>query len=257
VIAGHGRFCELYTDRGSHYFVTPKAGEPVSKTMRTQVGRALAQLGIRHIAAYSAEARGRSERAFRTLQDRLLKELRLAGITTLTAANRWIAEVYLPAHNAAFAVAPAEAGSAFVADRAGQAREVLCLLEERRVGNDNTVKWGGRSLQIPPSRLRPHFVRAMVRVHEYPDGGLTQLMRYKTGQLAASATASGSTSSCSAACARHNDATPIDPLGREINGFEIANDCRSPLIPSWSNGSTVRIPVRLPWSIRLSAYSQS
>ena len=173
VIAGHGLFCELYTDRGSHYFVTPKAGEPVSKTMRTQVGRALAQLGIRHIAAYWPEARGRSERAFRTLQDRLPKELRLAGVTTLTAANRWIAEVYLPAHNAAFAVAPTEAGSAFVADRAEQAREILCLQEERRVGNDNTVKWGGRSLQIPPSRLRPHFVRAMVRLHEYPDGGLS------------------------------------------------------------------------------------
>ena len=69
-------------------------------------------------------------------------------------------------------MAPTEAGSAFVADRAEQAREILCLQEERRVGNDNTVKWGGRSLQIPPSRLRPHFVRAMVRVHEYPDGCL-------------------------------------------------------------------------------------
>ena len=180
MIAGHGLFCELYTDRGSHYFVTPKAGESVSKTMRTQVGRALAQLGIRHIAAYSPEARGRSERAFRTLQDRLPKELRLAGVTTLTAANRWIAEVYLPAHNAAFAVAAAEAGSAFVADRAEQAREILCLQEERRVGNDNTVKWGGRSLQIPPSRLRPHFVRAMVRLHEYPDGGLA-IFQARTG----------------------------------------------------------------------------
>ena len=93
-------------------------------------------------------------------------------MTTLAAANRWIAEVYLPAHNAAFAVAPAEAGSAFVADRVGQAREILCLQEERRVGNDNTVKWGGRSLQIPPNPLRPHFVRATVRVHEYPAGRL-------------------------------------------------------------------------------------
>jgi hypothetical protein len=78
---------------------------------------------------------------------------------------------HLPVHNAAFAVAPAEAASALVADRAGQAREILCLQEERRVGNENTVKWGGRSLQIPPSRLRPHFVRAMDRVHEYPNGG--------------------------------------------------------------------------------------
>jgi len=171
-IRRHGLFCELYTDRGSHYFHTPKAGEAVSKTVRTQLGRALAQLGIRHIAAYSPEARGRSERAVRTLQDRLPKELKLAGIATLEAANRWIAESYLPAHNAAFAVAPAETGSAFVSDRDGRAGEILCLQEERRVGNDNTVKWRGLSLQIPPTPLRAHFVRATVRVHEYPDGRL-------------------------------------------------------------------------------------
>jgi len=172
VIARHGLFCELYTDRGSHYFHTPKAGEAVSKTVQTQVGRALAQLGIRHIAAYSPEARGRSERAFRTLQDRLPKELALAGVANLDAANRFIAAHYLPEHNAAFAIAPAEADSAFVADRTGQAGEILCLQEERRVGNDNTVRWRGLVLQIPPSPLRPHFVRAMVRVHEYPDGRL-------------------------------------------------------------------------------------
>ncbi|HTQ34037.1 MAG TPA: ISNCY family transposase [Stellaceae bacterium] len=172
VIARHGLFCELYTDRGSHYFHTPKAGEPVSKRVRTQVGRALTQLGVRHIAAYSPEARGRSERAFRTLQDRLPKELALAGIATLEAANRFIAAEYLPGHNAAFAIAPAETGSVFVPDRAAQATQVLCLQEERRVGNDNTVKWRGLNLQIPPSPLRPHFVRATVRVHEYPDGRL-------------------------------------------------------------------------------------
>ena len=172
VIARHGLFCELYTDRGSHYFHTPKAGEAVSKRVRTQVGRGLAQLGIRHIAAYSPEARGRSERAFRTLQDRLPKELALAGIATIEAANRWIAESYLAVHNAAFAVAPEQAGSAFVADRVGATREILCIQEERRVGNDNTVKWRGLTLQIPPSPLRPHFVRATVRIHEYPDGRL-------------------------------------------------------------------------------------
>jgi hypothetical protein len=172
VIERHGLFCELYTDRGSHYFHTPKAGEAVSKSVQTQVGRALAQLGIRHIAAYSPEARGRSERAFRTLQDRLPKELALAGITTLEAANRFIAEHYLPAHNAAFAIAPAEAGSAFVPDRVKQSGEILSIQEERRVGNDNTVKWRGLVLQIPPSPLRTHFVRAMVRIHEYPDGRL-------------------------------------------------------------------------------------
>jgi hypothetical protein len=140
--------------------------------VRTQVGRALARLGIRHIAVYSPEARGRSERAFRTLQDRLPKELALAGIAALEAANRWIAETYLAAHNARFAVTPEQAGTAFVPDRGGAAGEILCFQEERRVGNANTVKWRRLSPQIPPSPLRPHFVRATVCVHEYPDGRL-------------------------------------------------------------------------------------
>src|SRR6516225_7084996 len=172
VIEAHGLFCELYTDRGGHYFHTPKAGEPVSKTQLTQVGRALSQLGITHIPAYSPQARGRSERAFGTLQDRLTKELVLAGITTLEAANRWLREVYIAEHNARFAIAPEQEGSAFVADRTGAWRDILCVQEDRRVGNDNTVKWRRLSLQLPPSRLRPHFVKATVRVHEYPDGNL-------------------------------------------------------------------------------------
>jgi transposase len=172
VVERHGLFCALYTDRGSHYFHTLEAGGKVDKSKLTQVGRALAQLGIEHIAAYSPEARGRSERAFRTLQDRLPKELRLAGIGGIEAANRWLAEVYIPEHNARFAVAPEQPGSAFVADRAGAWREILCIQDERRVGNDNTVKWRRLCLQLPPSRLRPHFVKATVRVHEYPDGTL-------------------------------------------------------------------------------------
>ena len=149
-----------------------RAGGPVDKAKPTQVGRALAQLGIEHIAAYSPAARGRSERVFRTLQDRLPKEFRLAGITGIDAANRWLAEVYLPEHNARFAVAAEQDGSAFVADAAQAWREILCIQEERVVGNDNTVKWKRLSLQIPPSPLRPHFVRAKVRVHEYPNGRL-------------------------------------------------------------------------------------
>lgn len=170
VVSNQGLFCSLYTDRGSHYFFTPKAGEKVSKSQLTQVGRALKQLGIEHIAAYSPQARGRSERAFRTLQDRLPKEFKLAGITTVEAANRWLAETYIPAYNAAFAVAAEQEGSAFVADTAGAWREILCIQEERQVGNDNTVKWRNLSLQLPPNRLRPHFVKATVRVHEYHDG---------------------------------------------------------------------------------------
>ena len=144
----------------------------MSRTQLTQVGRALSQLGIEHIAAYSPEARGRSERVFRTLQDRLPKELRLAGITALEAANRWLAKVYLPEHNARFAQPAEQEGSAFVADRTGSWREILCVQEQRVVGNDNTVKWKRLSLQIPRSPLRPHFVRNKVRVHEYPDSRL-------------------------------------------------------------------------------------
>jgi transposase len=170
VIERHGLFCALYTDRGSHYFHTPEAGKAVSKTQLTQVGRALKQLGTEHIAAYSPEARGRSERAFRTLQDRLPKELALAGITTVEAANRWIAETYIPQHNAAFSVDAVQEGSAFLHDPTVAWPDILCIQEERTVGNDNTVKWQCLSLQLPPSRLRPHFVKAVVRVHEYPDG---------------------------------------------------------------------------------------
>jgi transposase len=172
VIAQQGLFCALYTDRGSHYFETPTAGGKVDKTRPTQVGRALAQLGIEHIAAYSPEARGRSERMFATLQGRLPKELQLAGISTLAAANRFLAEVYLPAHNARFVVDPELAGTAFVADRSAAWRDILCVQEERTVSNDNTVRYQRLTLQLPKSPLRPHFVRAKVRVHLYPDATL-------------------------------------------------------------------------------------
>jgi transposase len=170
VFAAHGLPCSVYTDRGSHYFFTPEAGGKVDKRAVTQVGRALAQLGIEHIAAYSPQARGRSERAFRTLQDRLPKELALAGIADLTGANRFIAERFRPEYNERFAIAAAEPGTAFVAVACTQWQDVLCVQEERVVGNDNTVAFQGLRLQIPKSRLRAHFVKAKVRVHQYPDG---------------------------------------------------------------------------------------
>ena len=144
----------------------------MSRTVQTQVGRALKQLGIEPIAAYSPQARGRSERVFSTLQDRLPKELSLAGISTVEAANRWLSGTYMAEHNKLFAIAAEQEGSAFVADATGAWREILCVQEDRTVGNDNTVKWQRLSLQLPPSRLRPHFVKANVRVHEYPDGAL-------------------------------------------------------------------------------------
>ena len=172
VVAKHGLFYSLFTDRGSHYFFTPDGGGPVSRTVLTQFGRAMKQLGIQHIAAYSPQARGRSERVFETLQDRLPKELKLAGIGTVEATNRWLSECYIAEHNERFAIAAEEEGSAFVADRMGAWREILCVQEDRTVGNDNTVKWHRLSLQLPRSRLRAHFVKATVRVHEYPDGRL-------------------------------------------------------------------------------------
>jgi transposase len=170
VIGERGLFCALYTDRGSHYFYTAKAGEKVSKRQQKQVGRALSHLGIEHIAAYSPEARGRSEWMFGTLQGRLPKDLRLAGIRTVEAANAWLKTHYMAEHNAAFAIKAEQQGTAFVADRHEAWREALCLIEARTVANDNTIAWNGRRLQLPESRLRPHFVKALVRVHAYPDG---------------------------------------------------------------------------------------
>jgi transposase len=170
VFEAHGLPCSLYTDRGSHYFTTLKAGGRVNRAEPTQVGRALRQLGVEHIAAYSPEARGRSERAFRTLQDRLPKELALAGITTVAAANLYLRTTYVAAHNARFAVAAEQPGSAFVPVSGVDLREVLCQQEERQVGPDNTVVLHKVRLQIPPSPLRAHYVRAMVRVRRYADG---------------------------------------------------------------------------------------
>jgi transposase len=171
VIGRHGLFCSLYTDRGSHYFVTPKAGGKVAREQPTQVGRALQQLGIEHIPSYSPEARGRMERAFGTLQNRLPQELRLAGISSIAAANRFLAKRFVADHNARFAVAAAEPGSAFVL-YPGDLAEVLCVQLERVVGNDNCVRYDGRCLQIPPQRHRHHFVKVKVRVHAYEDGRL-------------------------------------------------------------------------------------
>lgn len=172
-IAAKGLFSSFYTDRGSHYFFTPEAGGKVSKEVVTQVGRALAQLGIKHIAAYSPEARGRSERAFRTIQDRLPKDFALAGIVDdIVAANRFLCEVFVPMYNRLFAVKPELEESAFVPAGDLAWRDVLCVQEERVVAPDNTVSSNGRRLQIPAHPSRPHFVRVTVRVHEYPDGAL-------------------------------------------------------------------------------------
>ena len=172
VFAAQGLPCSLYTDRGSHYFYTDKAGEAVEKDCLTQVGRALDRLGIEHIPAYSPEARGRSERMFATLQDRLVKELEHAGIRDVATANTWLREVYLPQHNARFAKPAAVAEKAFVAVDPSLLRETLCSEEERVVARDNTIAYQGLKLQLPESRMRAHYVKARVKVREYSDATL-------------------------------------------------------------------------------------
>lgn len=171
-IAEQGLFRAFYTDRGSHYFFTPKAGGKVDKSKPTRVGRALAQLGITHIPSYSPEARGRMERAFATLQNRLPPELRLAEIATVAAANRYLKSQFVPDYNARFAVPAAEEGSAFIAYAGRSLEDVLCIQDYRQVGRDNCVNWNGLALQIPPQRHRRHYVKATIRVHQYPDGQL-------------------------------------------------------------------------------------
>lgn len=171
-IACHGLFSVFYTDRGSHYFHTPEAGGKVDKNNLTQVGRALKQLGIKHIPAYSPEARGRSERAFRTHQGRLPLELAKAGITSMAEANRYLEQVYLPQHNDEFRVKAAAEGSAFIPYIGNNLPDVLCEQHERIVSNDNCVSFGGMKLQIPADGTRHHYVKVTVRVHRYVDGSL-------------------------------------------------------------------------------------
>ena len=209
VFTAHGLPSSLYTDRGSHYFYTAKAGEAVDRERLTQVGRALDRLGIEHIAAYSPEARGRSERMFGTLQDRLIKELAKAGVTEIAAANVWIRDVYLPAHNARFARPAAVAESAFVkvVDTA-VLTETLCVQEDRVVDRANTVSWGRLKLQLPPSPLRAHFVKARVRVHEYPDGALAV---FHGPRCIARYSARGEEAAQVPSCA---SVTPCSPLSR-------------------------------------------
>jgi len=172
VIEARGLFSSLYTDRGSHYWNTPQAGGKVDKSNLTQFGRAMRQLGIEMIPAYSPEARGRSERMFRTHQDRLPKELAAKGITEMAAANRYLEEVYRPAFNAEFMQPAMEQGSAFVAYIGGNLADILCEQHQRVVGNDNCVAFEGMKLQIPEDRVRLHYVKVKVRVHRYPDGQL-------------------------------------------------------------------------------------
>ena len=162
----------LHQDASRHAWLLQAPPLDLVVTMDDATNEIYSALLVEHIAAYSPQARGRSERLFQTLQDRVPKELALACITTMGAANAWLRDAYIPAHNARFTVKAEQEGSAFVAVPGLDLTEVLCVEEERVVGNDNCVAFLNRKLQIPESPLRAHFVRATVKVHQYPDGGL-------------------------------------------------------------------------------------
>ena len=170
-IARHGLFSSFYTDRGSHYFYTPQAGGKVDPNRLTQVGRALKQLNIQHIASYTPQGRGRMERVWDTLQKRLAPLLRLNGLTGMEAANIWLKDVYMAQHNATFGGKQSEEGTAFI-PFIGDLINILCIEEERVVSGDNCVSYRNLKLQIPPGPHRHHFVKTTVRVLEYWDGAM-------------------------------------------------------------------------------------
>lgn len=172
VLRRFGRFCELYTDRGSHFCHTEQAGQAPDGEQHGQVSQALRALGIRQILARSPQARGRSERAFGTIQGRLPQELRVNGITDYAAANRYLEQCFIPDFNRRFTVKPAQPESAFVKLAGIELELVLSSRYERVVRNDNTVTFKNLILQLPPSRRRIHFVRCPVLVHQFCDDTL-------------------------------------------------------------------------------------
>ena len=173
VIERKGLFCALYSDRASHFFLTPKTGEPVDHNRVTQVGRALRELGIQLIPAYSPQARGRSERGFGTWQGRLPQELRLRGLTTIEAANQFLREHYLSEFNQRFMVKATERGTAFVPLKRKDLDLVFSLQHERVVARDNTVSFANRSWQLERTKLRGTLAGCRVMVHEHLDDTLS------------------------------------------------------------------------------------
>jgi transposase len=173
VIERKGVFCALYSDRGSHFWLTPKAGGKIDPHRLTQVGRALRELGVQMIPAYSPQARGRSERNFGTWQGRLPQELRLRGIGSLEAANRFLREEYIAEFNARFQVPAAQRGTAFVRPSSKDLDLIFALQFERTVNRDNTVNIQNLRLQIEPVRWRATLAGCTVKVHQHLDGSFT------------------------------------------------------------------------------------
>jgi hypothetical protein len=149
---------------------TPTTGAAPDRTKLPHVGRALARLGIEHILGYSPQARGRSERTNGTLQGRLVNELRVAGITTLGAANRYLRERFIADYNATFGCSPADPASAFVPVGRHDLDQILCHEEERVVARDNTVTFGRLLLQLTKQRGRRSCAGLRVVVRRHLDG---------------------------------------------------------------------------------------
>ncbi len=173
IIKKDGLFCSFYTDRGSHFFHTPKANGKVDKDILSQIGRALDRLGIEHIPSYSPEARGRMERFFGTWQGRLPQELRTASIKTVDQANEYIRKVFIPWHNRKLTVKARETGSAFVPCGNIDLDAHLCVQHDRTIQNDNTVSFGRRRLQIEKNKYRVSFAKCRVKVCEHVDGSIS------------------------------------------------------------------------------------
>ena len=169
VIENKGLFCALYSDRGSHFFVTVKEGEKVDKDRLTQVGRAMKELGVKMIAAYSPQARGRSERSFGTWQGRLPQELRLAGIHSVEGANGFLREKYIEEFNGKFSVPAEEKGTAFRRTGRSDLNWIFSIQTERVVGKDNTVAIRERMWQIDKTRFRYSLAGTTVTIHEHLD----------------------------------------------------------------------------------------
>jgi transposase len=173
VIERQGLFCALYSDRGSHFWLTPKVGGKVDPHRLTQVGRALRELGVQMIPAYSPQARGRSERSFGTWQGRLPQELRLHGISTLETANQFLREHYIAEFNGRFQVAPAQRGNAFLCCARKNLDLIFSLQFERTVNRDNTVSFQNLQLQIEKVRWRGTLAGCNVMVHQHLDGTIS------------------------------------------------------------------------------------
>jgi transposase len=190
VVESRGLFCSLYSDRGSHMAWTPKAGGLVDRGHPTQIARALKELGIELILAYSPQARGRCERIFGTWQGRLPQEFRLRGITTVEAANEFLRTDWIPMHDANFSVKAEQPGTAFLPYRGTELEKIFSQQQDRVVNNDNTVRYENRCLQIPKQTFRFSLARCRVLVCEHLDHTITVhygnhvLGRYDaTGQL--------------------------------------------------------------------------